>query len=275
MNEENTDLENEGTEEWQAPPPPEKIEVEPKEESQMSEVATLGNIFFEPGRTFEDLRRKPRFIMAFIIFAVLATSYTFMLNQKLGEDRIRRFSMEQAEKNPQFESLSQEQKEQSIEFGLTINKAVSFGFPILLIFVFLIGTLIYWLGSKAMGGTATFLQSLSVWVYSTFAPGVVSVLANLLVLIFKSPDDIEIATSARGVIQANPSLFIGGKDSPVLTTLISTIDLFAIWGLVLAAIGLAKVGKISKGSAWAIVLILTLIGITFRVLGAFMNGIPS
>ena len=97
----------------------------------------------------------------------------------------------------------------------------------------------------------------------------------MIVLIFKSPDDIDVATSGRGVIQANPSMLVGGKDMPVLTTIISTIDLFAIWGLVIAAIGLAKVGKISKGSAWAIVLILTLLGITMRVVGAFFNGVPS
>lgn len=275
MSEENTDVENQENEEWQAPPIPEKIEVESKEEPEMSEVATLGNIFFEPGRTFEDLRRKPRFIMAFVIFALLATAFTVALNQKIGEERYRRFAMTQAEKNPQFEALSQEQKDSSIDLNLTIQKVVSFGFPVLLIIIFLIGSLIYWLGSKLMGGTTTFLQALSVWVYSSFPPGITSMIANLIVLFFKSPDEIEIASSARGVIHANPTLLFGGKEMPVLTTLISTIDLFAIWGLVLAAIGLAKVGKISKGSAWAIVLILTLIGITLRVLGAFMSGIPS
>ncbi|NNE97731.1 MAG: YIP1 family protein [Pyrinomonadaceae bacterium] len=274
MNEENTGIENPDNEEFQVPQP-EVAEAEPKEEPQMSEVSTLANIFFEPGRTFEDLRRKPRFILAFVIFALLATAYTFVLSQKIGEERYRRFSMEQAEKNPQFEALSQEQKEQSIEFGLTIQKVVGYALPLFLMIAFLIGSLLYWLGTKAMGGSATFLQTVSVWVYSSFAPGVVSVIANLVVLIFKSPDDIEIATSARGVIQANPTLLIGGNDTPVLTTLLSTIDLFAIWGLILAAIGLTKVARISQGSAWAIVLILTLIGITFRVIGAFMNGIPS
>ena len=139
----------------------------------------------------------------------------------------------------------------------------------------MIGALLYWLGSKAMGGSTTYLQSLSVWTYSSFAPGIVSTLANFIVLIFKSPDDINIATSARGVIQANPTLFFDGSSMPVLATLISTIDLFAIWGLILAAIGLAKVGKISKGSAWGVVIILTLIGIMFRIVGAYFNGVPG
>jgi hypothetical protein len=77
------------------------------------------------------------------------------------------------------------------------------------------------------------------------------------------------------LIKANPTLFFSGKDMPVLTTLLSTIDVFVIWGLVLAAIGLHKIGKISKGSAWAIVLIVTLFGLTARVLISFFQGVPA
>lgn len=273
MNEENTGAENQENQEWEAPPPPEKIEVEPKEEAQMSEVATLGNIFFEPGKTFEDLRRKPRFIMAFVIMAILTTVFVFAMQSKLGEERYRRFNVEQLEK--QSASMSPEQKENAVDMQMTIQKYVVFGLPIFLVIFFLIGSLLYWLGAKLMGGSMGFLQAISVWVYSSFPVAIVSSVANFIVLFLKSPDDIDIASSARGLIQANPTLFFGGKDMPVLTTLVSTIDLLAIWGIVLAAIGLTKVAKLSKGSAWALVLIFTLLGITYRVLMAFISGLPQ
>ena len=138
-----------------------------------------------------------------------------------------------------------------------------------------IGSLIYWLGSKLMGGSAGFMQALSVWVYSSLPPTVISLLANFVVLFLKNPDDIDIATSSRGVIQANPSMLMDGKETPVLTTLVSSIDLFAIWGWVLAAIGLGVVAKLSKGSAWGIVAILALVGITLRVIFSLINGIPQ
>ena len=60
-------MENENAPEWQAPPPPEKIVQDPP---QMSELATLFNIFLEPGRTFEDLKRKPRFIIGALLIAL-------------------------------------------------------------------------------------------------------------------------------------------------------------------------------------------------------------
>ena len=70
-------MENPESAELQAPPPPPP--EPPREEAQMSELATLGNIFFEPGRTFEDLRRKPRFLIATVIIALLVTAYQFSL----------------------------------------------------------------------------------------------------------------------------------------------------------------------------------------------------
>lgn len=259
--------------EWQEPPIPEKIKAE--EPPQMSEVATLGNIFIEPGRTFEDLRRKPRFILALLITCMVFAGYIIAFQQKMGEKRYEQFIVEQIDKNPQAAALPADQKQKQIALSMTITKYIGYAIPVFLVIFTFIGALLYWLGVKVFGGTASYLQSLSVYVYSTFAPTIVSMIANFVVLFLKSADEIDIATSSRGVIQANPSMLIDGKSMPVLATLISVFDLFFFWGLVLAAIGLQKVGKISKGSAWAIVIILALVGIAYRVLSALISGNPS
>jgi hypothetical protein len=258
--------------EWQAPPPPEAIA--PKEEPQMSEAATLVNIFFEPGRTFEDLRRKPRFILATVIMCVLTTGFLFAFTQKMGEDRYRRFFAEQVEKSPQAGSLSAEQKQESINLQQLIMKVVTYALPIFIIIGLAIGGLIYWLAGKAMGGSLNYLHGISVWLYSSLPITIVSILANFIVLFLKSADEIDIAASQRGLISANPGFFIDGKEMPVLATLLSTFDFFQIWGWILAAIGLQKVAKISSGAAWAIVLILALVSVAWRVLQALLTGNP-
>ena len=96
-NEENYEIEKQELNEvsetedvWTAPPLPEEIVAEEIEPPQMSEVSTLINIFIEPGKTFDDLRRKPRFIIAGIIIALLVSVFTISFQQKVGEDRIRR-----------------------------------------------------------------------------------------------------------------------------------------------------------------------------------------
>jgi hypothetical protein len=91
----------------------------------------------------------------------------------------------------------------------------------------------------------------------------------------KSADEIDIAASQRGLLHANPSFFIDGKDMPVLATLLSTFDFFLIWGWILAAIGLQKIAKISSGASWAIVLILALLSLAGRAVSAYFSGNPS
>jgi hypothetical protein len=266
-------MEEQNSSEWQAPPPPEKIEA--PEEAEMSELGTLGSIFIEPERTFQDLRRKPRFIIAGIIIAVLVTGYAFGLRAKIGDDGMRRFITEQLDKSPRTSGLSNEQKQNAVDLQMKISTYTRYAVPIFVIISFLIGGLLYWGGGKAFGGSGTFLQNLSVWIYSGFPPAVIGMLANYLVLALKSADDIDLGLSQRGLINANLGFFIDGKSAPVLATLLSTLDLFAIWGWILAAIGLRVTNRISKGSAWAVVILIVLIGLGFRVVGTLLSGNPS
>lgn len=265
-------MEDRETTERQAPPSPEMLE---REEPQMSEAATLGNIFFEPGRTFEDLRRRPRFVMAMVIICILSTAYAFGLYYKVGDAGVRRFMTEQIDKSPQAGSMSSEQKANAVDLQMTIAKVARYAWPLIMAIILLIGGALYWVASKAFGGSGGFLHALSVFVYSSLPPTIVAMIANFIVLAFKSVDDIDYAASQRGVIHANPGIFFDGKAAPVLTTLINTLDLFMIWGWVLAAIGLRITNRISSASAWAIVLIFALIGIMLRVVGAFFSGNPA
>jgi hypothetical protein len=188
---------------------------------------------------------------------------------------MKRFAEEQLEKSPQAASMKPEQKQQAVEINLTIFKVVKYLLPLFVIIGFAIGGLVYWLAIKAMGGSANFLHAVSIWVYASFPPTVVAMLANILILFLKSVDDIDFAEGQRGLVHANPSFFIDGKTMPVLATVLGTFDLFLIWGWILAAIGLKKVGKLSGGSAWAIVLIIALISLAFRVISALFSGNPT
>ncbi|HUR97710.1 MAG TPA: Yip1 family protein [Pyrinomonadaceae bacterium] len=265
-------MENQETADWQAPPPPEMIK---REEPEMSEAATLGNIFFEPGRTFEDLRRKPRFVLAMVVICILTTAYAFGLYYKVGDAGVRQFAAEQIDKNPQAGSMSSEQKANAVNLQMTIGKVARYAWPILMAIILLIGGLLYWAAAKAFGGSGGFLHALSVFVYSSLPPTVVGMIANFVVLALKSADDIDFGASQRGVLHASPAALLDGKSVPVLATLLGTLDLFMIWGWVLAAIGLRITNKLSSTSAWTIVFIFMLIGLLFRVLGAFFSGNPT
>jgi len=263
-------MENNETPAWEPPPPPEKIA--PAEQPEMSEASTLLNIFMEPGRTFEDLRKKPRFILGLILIAILASASVFALYQKVGEEGVRRAVNEQLDRSPQTANMPAEQRQGIVSLNLTIQKFMPLiVIVIVTVFVFLIG-LFYFLGAKAFGGNGGFLHAVSVVVYSSIPPAVIGGIAGFIVLALKSAEDIDLSAAQRGgLVQANPSMFIDGKAQPVLAAILSSIDVFQIWGWILAAIGLRITNKLSSGSAWAVVIIFALIGVLAKVVGAFFS----
>jgi hypothetical protein len=265
--------EEQNSAEWQTPPIPEKIDA--SEPAQMSEVATLGGIFIEPGKTFEDLKRKPRFIMALVIIAILSSIYVIGLNYKVGEENQRRFVGEQIDKSPQGQNLTPEQRNSAIAINMKIGTVIRYAFPVIILIVFVIGGLLYWAGAKAFGGSGGFLHGMSVFTYSALPPALLSTVANVLVLLLKSADDIDLATSQRGVLRAGLSILVDGRAHPVISTVLGMVDLFQIWGWVLAAIGFRIVYKLSSTSAWTVTIIFALIGLLFKVLGAALSGNPS
>lgn len=237
------------------------------ESPQMSEPAMVGNVFIEPGKVFEDQRRKPRFLIGGILMILAISIFQIAFIEKFGLEKIVRARIESSKRTV---DLATEQKEKMIEQQSgPIAKYVTYGaVPIVMIIVFLLGGLIYWLGANAMGGTASFLGGVAVYIYSSLAPALVFTAANIVVMFLKNPDDIDFATSQGGLLKANLGFFIDAKTMPAIAALLGSIDLFSIWGWVLAAIGLQKVAKISAGAAWAVVIMLALVGVAAKVAGA-------
>ncbi len=237
----------------------------------MSEIATIGNVFIEPGATFEDLRRKPRFLIGSVLIILLFSVFQIVFIEKIGLDTIVR---QRIEASSSASSMSKEAKDTMVaQQSGTIAKVATYVItPIVMLIVFAIGGLIYWGGANAMGGSMTFFRGVSVWVYSSIPPTLLFAVSNLIVLFLKNAEEIDLARSQQGIIQANPTFFLDGKSQPVLNAILSTFDLFALFGWVLAAIGLQKVGKISSGAAWGIIILLALVGMTVKVVAALVFG---
>lgn len=238
---------------------------------EMSTPATLSNIFFEPSATFDALRRRPRFLVAALIIVALTTLVTFALFQKVSFERVVRDAIE---KSSSTEQMSPEQKEQVIEMQTgPIGKAIGYSARLIATIVTLAGgAALYMLGVMLMGGKMSYKQSLSVWTYSSFAPAVLGTILELVVLFLKSPDDLDFTRPGAGLLVTNLGVLIGSEGSKVLRAVLSWFDLLTFYGMFLAALGLRKVGKLSSGSAWSIVIGLWVLGMVFSAARTALFG---
>jgi hypothetical protein len=235
----------------------------------MSTAETLGNILFDPGATFESLREKPRFLVAGVILILVSVGVTTLLFQKVN---FQDFMRQQIEKSPSTAQMDDEQKERIIQMrsGPIARTIASVSPLVALTVIFAAGAGLYLLGTLAMGGSMNYKQALSVWIYSSFPPLIIGGIVGIVVLLLKSADSIDLA-HPESIAQANLGI-LAGPSSPVLYAVLSSIDLFQFYGLFLAAIGLRKVGKLSSGSAWTIVLALFVIKVVCRVGWAAVTG---
>ncbi len=224
-------------------PPPFGAKPEP-ETIEMSTAGTLTGIFFEPGRVFEAMRSRPRFLVASLVLLVLTIGVTGVVFQRID---MTQFIRDKMEKSPRNANASPQQKEMGVKIGKIIGAV---GIPSSVPITIAAGAGLYLLGVMAFGGAITYKKSLTVWAYSSLPPAVLGSLVAVLVLFLKAPDQID----PEHLLVTNPGAFMGPDSSPVVVALLSQFDLLKFYGLFLAAIGLRKLAKLSSGSAWGVVI---------------------
>ena len=236
-----------------------------------SAPGSLVGIFFEPVRTFESFRQRPRFVLAATLIAVVLSFSTALIYQRVGFENILRAQLERSATN-----ITPEQKESIIALQTKpVMRAVGVISPIVsLTIAFAAGGALYLLGVLAMGASIGYRQALSVWIYSSFPPAVLTAFANVVTLFIKSPSDIDVARSARGLVHANLGVFVDASAHPVLTTAVSSIDVFVIYGVVLAVVGLHKVARISPAKATAIAGFIWFLGVVARIGVSALSNAP-
>lgn len=231
-------------------------------EAEMSTAETLTGIFFEPSRTYEALRARPRFLVAGLILLVIAILVTVLLYLRVDMGQYMR---ERIQRSPNAAQLSEAQIDMQVKVGKTIGMvAIPASVPIIIA----AGAALYMLGVMAFGGAISYKKSLSVWTYSSLPPSVLGALIAILVLFLKSPESID----PEHMVVTNPGALLGEDASKILVAALSQFDLLRFYGLFLAALGLRKIAKLSSGQAWGVVISLWVIGTVLRIASAAIFG---
>ncbi|HYG82591.1 MAG TPA: YIP1 family protein, partial [Pyrinomonadaceae bacterium] len=210
---------------------------------------------------------------------VVNVIFQMALTQRLG---VERFAEDRANRRIeagayQSDKISADDYRQASIREARANETLSkvtapfwFAGSILLVMLVLAG--LYLLSVMAFGGRMNFWQALSVAVYGSLPPAVVSTVLSLVLLYIQSPDDIiPLQAERHGLARADLGLLFNATnpivntlERPVVYTLASSIGLFQLYGWWVTVQGLKNAGeKISGGSAWAIAIILWLLGMIF------------
>ena len=227
-----------------APPAP---SPEPPKPS-MSAISRIFGVFFSPKATFEDIVRRPGWLLPVALLTVFSVAVSFGINQRVNW---REFMAQQIEKNPSASQLSAEQKEQRIEGGAKISPIFTYcvGFAGPIFFAVVIG-LIMWGAYSLMGGISTNFSTAMGITSHAFVTGLISSPLFLLILYLKPYNTVDL----ENPVAANLAAVLPEDSAKWLVTLCKSVDIFTFWTLILVAIGFAAVNprKLKGAKPYAI-----------------------
>ena len=228
----------------------------------LSQGARIVNIFFAPSKTFTDIKRSATWWAPFVLMAIVAYGFVFVVAKKVGWDQV---TQNQLRLNPKaserIEQLPADQRARQMRIQTAVTKGISYGFPVLnLIILTIIAAVLMATFNFGAGAEIPFKQALAVVIYANLAGIVKAALAMVALLAGANPEGF----TFQNPVATNPGYFVDPAASRVLYSLASAVDVIAIWVLVLTAIGFARISKLKTATTMSVVvgwyMLVTLVG---------------
>jgi hypothetical protein len=231
-----------------------------------SSFQRIAGVLFAPASTFEDIARKPDIIVPLVLILVLGFVTTFFVMPRLDWDAMTSTQMEAMKaKQP---NMSDADVERMSRMGMAVGKVMGWISPVLGIVWLVIVAAVLLLAFRLFGGEGTFKQAFSTVLYS-WMPMVISGIVTTIVIVARGKVD---PTQMATVVKSNPAFLVNMKEHMVLFSLLSSIDIFTIWTVVLLVIGCAAFSKTSRAKAASIVIALWALVIVIKLGFAAMGA---
>lgn len=226
----------------------------------------IAGVFFAPAETFADIARRPDILVPLLVILVIGYVTTFMVMPHLDWDAVVAQQAEMVKKqNP---NVSDADIAQMGKFTTAIAKVSGYLAPVFVLIGYAIVALVVWGACRLMGGAGDFKQALSTTLYAHFPRVILGIVMAVVIMARGTVDPSTMAT----VVKSNPAFLVDMREQPVLFALLSSIELFQIWTIVLLVIGFAMLTKLSRAKTAAIIIslwiILLVVKVGFAALGA-------
>jgi len=208
----------------------------------MGEFSRLAAVFFEPSKAFEDIARRPTWLLPLLLTIVAGIAYYTTFGQHVTWER---FQQHQEDTSPKVrERMEQIPAEKRADARATTIKFMGIGYDVgVAVFtpiVLVISSALVLAFASMMSAGVRFKQVWAVEVWAT-VPIIIKHALAIVVMFLKSPDDFNLINP----LAFNPAAFMDPvTSSKFLYTIAMSVDVFTIWTLLLAATGLkAAAGK--------------------------------
>ena len=235
----------------------------PEAQSQpaISPFGRVVGVFFSPKATFEDIVRKPSWMLPVALITLFSLAVCFAINQRINW---REYIGQQIERSPQAANMSAEQKQQRIEGGAKFAGPFTYvvGLVAPIIAALVVGLVMWGAFNLLAGANTNFGTSFAITAH-TFLTGLVNSVLFLLVLYLKPFGTVDLDNP----VATNLAAVLPDDAAKWLVALLKSIDIFTFWNLILLAIGFAATNpkKLRGSKAFSIALSVWAVYVVCRV----------
>jgi hypothetical protein len=216
----------------------------------LTEMERVVDTFIAPSKTFTDIRQNASWWVPWLLMSIIGFGMVFAVDKKVGFDTAYENQLRMSPKQmDKYESLPADQKATQKQIGAKITGYVSYGYPLLTIVIAAVmaGVLMATF-NFGFGAEVKFKQAIAVTMYA-FLPGAIKALIAIAVVA---------AGGAEGFTFQNPvASNLGGLVDPAsshfLYSILTSIDAFTIWTLVLTGIGYSCITRVKRGTCMGVV----------------------
>jgi len=230
----------------------------------INRLSRLAGVVVSPAETFRDIAARPDLTFPLILVFVLTLLTTMVTFPRIDFEPAWR---EQFEKQKMSEEKIDEMVTNLSKFQqvIALSGAVA-GFLFLLAIA---GVLL--LAFKVMGGEGTFKQAMSIVAYAWVPQLIAGLLAIPLLIRRGTVSPLELPT----ILKSNLGFLTDPSTNATLFALLSSIDVFMIWTLILLVLGFSVMSRFSRGKTAAIVISLWVLVVLIKTAMASLQAMGS
>lgn len=235
----------------------------------LTEVERVVDTFVAPSKTFTDIRRNASWWVPWLLMSIFGLGMVFTVDKKLGMDTAYENQMKLSPKQmDKMDQLPPDQKATQMRIGVAFTRYISYGWPLMtILFIGIIAGVLMATFNFGLGAEVKFKQAMAITMYASL-PSIIKVVIAIGVVsaggaegfTFQNP----VASNLGGLVDASSSHF--------LNSILTSIDIFTIWTLILTGIGYSCITRVKRNTCMAVVfswwVVMALVGAGFGALFA-------
>jgi hypothetical protein len=209
--------------------------------------ARFAGVLFAPAEAFQEIVRRPDILAPLLLIIALGFATTATIMRHLDYESFGALQREQFRK--QQPNATEADLDRFARIGVAGTKVFAWISPVLMALFYAIVAGVLLLAFRLMGGEGRYAQSFSVTLYA-WAPLLLYSIVTAIVVTARGSFD---PVTAASIVKSNPAFLVEWREQPLLYSLLSSLDVFSVWTLILFTFGFSAMSRLSRGLSAAIV----------------------